>query len=144
MAQCGIIWYRVAFYGTEWHSMAQCDILWHRVAFYGTEWHTMAKSGGTLPGERRRAGREEQVAVAGRPTGQPHCKANFPQASQLRWSPFEAFSNNLILRSPKTTLAKRGGKRAACDFEARHPIVCERLGEFEPRSSASLACPPLT
>ena len=53
----------------------------------------MAKSGGTLPGERRRAGRGEQVAVAGRPTGQPHCKANFPRATQLGWSPFEAFSN---------------------------------------------------
>ena len=96
MAQCGILW--------------QGGTLWHSVVFYGTEWHSMAKSGGTLPGERRRAGREEQVAVAGRPTGQPHCKANFPQASQLGWSPFEAFSNNLILRSPKTTLAKGEGR----------------------------------
>ena len=115
MAQSGILWNSVAFYGTEWHSMAKSGTLWHRVAFYGTEWHTMAhsgihgkewytmaKSGGTLPGERRRAGREEQVAVAGRPTGQPHCKANFPQATQL----YGAFSNKLIARSPKTTLAK--------------------------------------
>ena len=98
----GILWHSVALYGTEWHSMAQSGILWHSVTYYGTEWHSMAKSGGTLPGERRRAGREEQVAVAGRPTGQPHCKANFPQATQL----YGAFSNKLIARSPKTTLAK--------------------------------------
>ena len=51
--------------------MAQRGILWLRVAFCGTEWHAVAQSG-TLPGERRRGGwKQEQVAVAGRPTGQP-------------------------------------------------------------------------
>ena len=41
------------------YSVAQCGIVWH----------SMALLSGTLPGERRRPGWQEQQAVAARPTG---------------------------------------------------------------------------
>ena len=59
------------FCGIVWHStlcLTHFDTL-YSVAQCGIVWHSMALLSGTLPGERRRPGWQEQQAVAARPTG---------------------------------------------------------------------------
>ena len=75
-------------------------ILWQKVCqsilFCGIVWHSMALLSGTLPGERRRPGWQEQQAVAARPTGLQEWTHQDPQWTHPQATVHaKTFSHNL-------------------------------------------------